>query len=175
MCSSYSILSFFPSKADTTASGFCPCFVLRSLMRKRSIRSAARGWRRRGGSLPELAARELGYGRFDKSIEVRVGDAHRVDVGAGPEDYRFVFRQRLFHVDRQIVEIAEGRHGAEPAFSTSTWYEAGSASMTISPSAKTMTVLASIFPGTCSLAATSWAVTALGWCRTSKGTRSSRK
>src|SRR5829696_4533855 len=94
---------------------FAPASCCGHLCVRRSIRSAARGWRRRGGSLPELAARELGYGRFDQPIEVRVGDAHRVDVGAGPEDYRFVFRQRLFHVDRQIVEVAEGRHCADLA------------------------------------------------------------
>jgi hypothetical protein len=45
-----------------------------------------------GSVLPELAARELGYGRFDQPLEVGVPDAHGVGVGAGPENYDLVFR-----------------------------------------------------------------------------------
>src|SRR5918998_4792429 len=57
-----------------------------------------------------VVTREPGYGWLDQPLEVGVADAHRVGVGARPEDYRLVLGERLIDVDGHVVEVAEGGH-----------------------------------------------------------------
>src|SRR5918997_2648104 len=55
-----------------------------------------------------VVTREPGYGWLDQPLEVGVADAHRVGVGARPEDYSLVLGERLVDVDGPVVEVAEG-------------------------------------------------------------------
>src|SRR5919107_3484646 len=94
---------------------------LMSLRRTIRVLHPASLWRRgscgrvddsAGSLLPEPACSELGYCWFDQPLEVGVPDAHGVGVGARPEYYRFVFRERRFHAYRYFVEVPEGGHSA---------------------------------------------------------------
>src|SRR5919107_4661585 len=57
-----------------------------------------------------VVTRESGYGWLDQPLEVGVADAHRVGVGASPEDYRLVLGERLIDVDGHVVEVTEWGH-----------------------------------------------------------------